>query len=459
MTDHRAGVVLAAGQSKRMKSDRSKALHALCGVPLIVRVLRTLRALGLERIATVVSPGADELEAVCRANGSATCVQDPPLGTGHAALQAAPLLGDFTGTLLLTCVDIPLLRVETLQALIAHHEATQAAATVLTAEYDDPSGYGRIVRAKDGSVSAIVEHRDADERVRAIREINSSVYCFRSPLVFGLAAQVRADNDQGERYLTDVIGMLAARGDRVEAFVTPDAQEIAGINNRVQLAEAERALRDRVRERLMLEGVTLIDPDTIYIDDDVQIGRDTTVWPCTFILGQTTIGARCEIGPHATVRDCEIGDGAIIRHGTLITESRVGREATLGPFTHIRPDCLIGDRARAGSYVEMKSAALGEGVKAGHVSYLGDVTIGARANIGAGAVVCNYDGVRKHRTVIGEGAFIGSNASLVAPVTIGDGAYVGAGSTITRDVPPGALGVGRERQRNIEEWRPPGSKT
>jgi len=438
-----------------MKTRRSKALHPLCGVPLLARVLRTLTELGVAPIVTVISPDADEVAALAHAGGSETVVQDPPLGTGHAALQARSVLGAFQGTVLLTCVDIPLLRVETLRALIQHHHATRAAATILTAEYDDPTGYGRIVRGADAGVRAIVEHRDADEPTRVIREINSSVYCFRSPLVFDLAANLRAENDQGEQYLTDVIADLVAAGERVEALLTDDPQEIAGINSRVQLAEAEKVLRQRIRERLMLDGVTLLDPDTIYIDDDVQIGRDTTIQPCTFISGQTTIGEDCEIGPHATVRDCEIGDRVVIRHGTFMMDSRVGDEATVGPFAHVRSGCTIGPKARAGSYVEMKAAELGEGVKAGHVAYLGDVTVGAGANIGAGAIVCNYDGARKHRTVIGERAFIGSNVSLVAPVTIGDGAYIGAGSTITQDVPPGALAVARKKQKVIEGWKPP----
>jgi bifunctional UDP-N-acetylglucosamine pyrophosphorylase/glucosamine-1-phosphate N-acetyltransferase len=455
MVDRLACLILAAGQSKRMKTRHSKALHAICGTPLLARVLRTLRELQADPIVTVISADADDVDALAHANGSATVVQDPPLGTGHAALQARCVLGDFEGTVLLTCVDIPLLRVETLQALIEHHTATGAAATILTAEYDDPKGYGRIVRGEDRGVRAIVEHRDADETQRAIREINSSVYCFRSPLLFELAAQLSADNDQGEQYLTDVIALLVAAGERVEALLADDPREIAGINNRVQLAEAERVLRDRARERLMLDGVTLLDPATTYIDDGVQIGRDTVIQPCTFIHGRTVIGEDCEIGPHATLRDCTVGDRVTIRHGTFLAESLVGDGATVGPFAHIRAGCTIGARARAGSYVEMKAAELGEGVKAGHVSYLGDVTVGAGANIGAGAITCNYDGARKHRTVIGERAFIGSNVSLVAPVTIGAGAYVGAGSTITKDVPPGALALERGKQREIEGWQPP----
>jgi bifunctional UDP-N-acetylglucosamine pyrophosphorylase/glucosamine-1-phosphate N-acetyltransferase len=455
MAEKLACVILAAGQSKRMKTKRSKALHQLCGVPLLARVLRMLRELDASPIVTVISPDAEEVAVLAHEGGSETAVQDPPLGTGHAALQARSVLGGFEGTVLLTCVDIPLLRTETLQALVQHHHATKAAATILTAEYADPTGYGRIVRGPDGGVRAIVEHRDADEATRAIREINSSVYCFRSPLIFDVAANLGAENDQGEQYLTDAISMMVGAGERVEALVADDPQEIAGINNRVQLAEAEQVLRQRIRERLMLDGVTLLDPTTIYIDDDARIGRDTTIHPCTFINGQTTIGEDCEIGPHATVRDCEIGDRVTIRHGTFMMESRVGDEATIGPFAHIRSDCSIGRGARAGSYVEMKAAELGEGVKAGHIAYLGDVTVGAGANIGAGAIVCNYDGARKHRTVIGDRAFIGSNVSLVAPVTIGDGAYVGAGSTITKDVPPGTLAVARKKQKVIDGWKPP----
>ncbi|MGQ9730903.1 MAG: bifunctional UDP-N-acetylglucosamine diphosphorylase/glucosamine-1-phosphate N-acetyltransferase GlmU [Candidatus Zipacnadales bacterium] len=450
-----ACIVLAAGQSKRMKSKRSKALHALCGVPLLARVLRTVHELQAAPIVTVVPPDEQEVTQLAQERGSQTCVQEEPRGTGHATFQAASVLGDFEGTILLTCVDIPLLRVETLRALIAHHQSTNAAATILTAEYADPSGYGRIVRDTNGSVKAIIEHRDADEVTLAIREINSSVYCFRSPLLFELVARLRTENAQGEQYLTDVIGMMVALGERVEALRVDDPQEIAGINNRIQLAEAERVLRDRTRKRLMLEGVTLIDPASIYIDDTVAMGPDTTIYPCTFILGDTRIGSDCQIGPHATIQDCEVGDGVVIRHGSFVTGSQVGDAATIGPFAHIRAGCDIGRGARAGSYIEMKAATLGEGVKAGHVSYLGDVSIGAGANIGAGTIVCNYDGARKHKTVIGKGAFIGSNVSLVAPVIVGDGAYIGAGSVITKDVPPHTLAVGRAKQRIIEGWKPP----
>ena len=447
-----ACIVLAAGESKRMKSARSKALHPLCGVPLLVRVLKTLRELDASRTVVVVGPEAEEVERLAQDHGAQTTVQRERLGTGHAALQAEGLLADFDGTVLLTCVDIPLLRAETLRALIERHRETGAAATLLSAEYDDPTGYGRVVRGPGGSVRAIVEHRDADDETRRIREINSSVYCFDNRLLFELAPQVESSQATGEQYLTDVVGMMVSRGERVEATIVEDPAEIAGINNRVQLAEAERVLRDRVRERLMLEGATLVDPATIYIDEEVSIGPDTTIQPCTFILGQCAIGSECMIGPHVTIEGCAIGDRVRVLHGSFVRNSRIGDEVSMGPFTHVRGDCDIGPRARVGSFVELKKAEIGEGTKAGHFGYLGDVRIGPGANIGAGAVTCNYDGRRKYQTVIEAGAFIGSNASLVAPVTIGAGAYVAAGSTITQDVPPDALAVGREKQRNIEGW-------
>lgn len=447
-----ACIVLAAGESKRMKSDTSKALHPLCGAPILSRVLRTLDELQPSRTVVVVAPDAADVARLTETHGAATCVQQRPLGTGHAALQAAAALGGFEGTVLLTCVDIPLLRPEALTALIERHRAADAAATILTAEYDDPTGYGRIVRAPDGAVRAIVEHRDADEETLRIREINSSVYCFRSPLLFELARQISADNVQGEHYLTDVIEMMVARGERVEALVVDDPQEIAGINDRRQLAEAERVLRDRVRERLMVAGVTLVDPATIYIDDAVTIGSDTTVWPCSFVLGDTEIGSGCTIGPHATLQHCRVGDRVQILHGSLVRDSQVGDEAMIGPFAHVRQDSRLGERARAASYVELKNAEIKQATKITHFSYVGDAEVGPEANVGAGAVTCNYDGFRKHRTAIGKGAFIGTNASLVAPLTIGDGAYVAAGSTITEDVPAGALAVGRTKQKIIEGW-------
>jgi bifunctional UDP-N-acetylglucosamine pyrophosphorylase / glucosamine-1-phosphate N-acetyltransferase len=450
--DSLAAVILAAGESKRMKSARSKALHPLCGVPLLVRVLRIVQALDPARVVVVVSPESEELEQLTHAHGALTAVQHERLGTGHATLQAESLLADFDGTLLLTCVDIPLLRPETLRALVERHRSVGTAATLLSAEYDDPTGYGRVVRGEDGGVRAIVEHRDADEATRRIREINSSVYCFDSRPMLDLAKQIRAENAQGEQYLTDVIGLMVARGERVAAMVLEDAAEIAGINNRVQLAEAERVLRGRVRERVMLDGVTLVDPATTYIDEDVSVGRDTTIWPCSFVLGSCTIGSDCTIGPHATIENSDLGDAVRVLHGSFVRGSGIGSEVSVGPFAHVRPDCDIGARSRVGSFVETKRAEIGEGTKAGHFSYLGDVRIGREANIGAGAVTCNYDGKRKHETIIEDGAFIGTNASLVAPVTIGKGAYVAAGSTITQDVPPGALAVGRGKQRNIEGW-------
>jgi len=445
-------VVLAAGESTRMKSAVSKALHTLCGAPLLARVLRTLRELAPSRLVVVVGPDADEVEGLARAQGAATCVQQERLGTGHATLQAEDALEGFEGVVLLTCVDVPLLRVETLRALIARHRDRAAAATLLSAQYDDPTGYGRVVRGSDGSVRAIVEQRDANNETHRIREINSSVYCFDSRLLFQFARQVGASAATGEQYLTDVIGLMVSRGERVEAMMVGDPAEIAGINNRVQLAEAERVLRDRVRERLMLAGVTLVDPATIYIDEDVEIGRDTTVWPCSFIRGKCVIGTGCEIGPHVTIEECEVGDRVRVIHGSFVRASRIGDEVSIGPFAHVRADSDIGPRARVGSHVELKAARIGGGTKASHFAYLGDVRIGPGSNIGAGTVTCNYDGVRKHQTIIEDGAFIGSNASLVAPVTIGAGAYVAAGSTITQDVPSGALAVGRGKQRNIEGW-------
>ncbi len=447
-----ACIVLAAGESKRMKSDTSKALHLLCGAPILSRVLRTLCELEPSSLAVVVAPDAADVAGLGESHGAVACVQQQPLGTGHATLQAADVLERFDGTVLLTCVDIPLLRTETLTALVEHHRAAGAAATILTAEYDDPTGYGRIVRGPDGSVKAIVEHCDADEETLRIREINSSVYCFRSPLLFELAERIGSENVQGEQYLTDVIGMMVARGERVEALVVDDPREIAGINDRKQLAEAERVLRDRIRERLMLEGVTLVDPATIYIDDPVAIARDTTIWPCSFILGQTAIGSGCTIGPHATIENCQLGDRVQILHGSFVRDSQIGDEASIGPFAHIRQDSRLADGVRAASFVELKKAEIKQGTKITHFSYVGDAEVGPEANVGAGAVTCNYDGFRKHRTVIGKGAFIGTNASLVAPIRIGDGAYVGAGSTITKDVPAGALAVGRAKQKIIPGW-------
>ena len=434
-----------------MKSEVPKPLHAICGRPMIDHVLRTLDELEPERMAIVVGVGADK---VCSVAGdrAAACEQAEQLGTGHATQCALPALEGFEGDVLITYADIPLVTTETLQALVDHHRSSGAAATVLTTEVADPTGYGRIVRDSADAVSAIVEHRDASPEQLAIREINTGIYVFQAQALRGALQQITPDNDQGELYLTDAVEILVAYGRPVTATVAADPAEVMGINNRVQLAEAEKIARDRIREEMMLAGVTLIDPPSTFIDADVTIGRDTVIGPGCHLLGETTVGSGCEIRGHVTLRSATIGDGVLLRDHTVIEESAVGDRSQVGPFSLVRGNSTVGRGCKVGSSAEMNRSRLGDGSKMQHFSYTGDTTVGEDVNIGAGAITCNYDGIDKHHTEIEDGAFVGSDVILIAPITVGKGAYTAAGSVLTKDVPPGALAIERGDQRTIEDW-------
>ncbi len=434
-----------------MKSKRAKPLHALCGRPMIDHVLATVAYLEPERTVVVVGRDADGVRERL-GEGVEAVEQTEQLGTGHAAMCAAQGLADLQGDVVVTCADIPLLTAETLRGLIEHHRAEGAAATILTTEPEDATGYGRIVRDQDGTVTAIVEHRDADEETRRIREINTSIYCFDAQALFAALERVRPVNAQGEYYLTDVIAVLVAEGKPVRALIAPDADEVMGVNDRVQLAQAERIARDRIRERLMLDGVTLIDPSATFIDAGVRVGRDTIIYPGAQLLGNTTVGEDCTLGGGVTLRDATLGDGVLLRDSTVISESSIGSGSKVGPFTYVREGSEVGEGCKLGSSAEVNRSRLGTGSKMQHFSYLGDAEIGANCNIGAGVVTCNYDGLEKHRTVVEDEVFIGSDAILVAPVRVGKGAYVAAGSVITKDIPAGALGVSRTAQKNLEGW-------
>ncbi len=444
-------VVLAAGEGKRMRSRRPKVLHRLGGRPLIAYPVNLAQRLG-SRLVLVVGPEGEEVR---RAVGETTDVhfveQKERLGTGHALLQARSACGNGSGTILVLPGDTPLLSEATLRRLVEAHQAGKAAATLLTAVVDDPAGYGRIVR-EAGRVTAIVEDRDASPRHRKIREIATSVYCFDARRLWAALNQVRADNDQGEYYLTDVIGIFRRKGQPVEAVVTDDPAECLGINDRKQLARIAALLRARTLERLMAEGVTVIDPATTYVDDTVTVGADSMLAPGVVLEGATVIGAESAIGLGSHVADSRLGDRVTLLPYCVLRQSTVEDEATLGPFCHLRPLSHVGPRAKIGNFVELKKSRIGRGSKVPHLSYVGDATVAEDVNVGAGTITCNYDGVAKHETKIEKGAFIGTNTSLVAPITIGEGAYVGAGSTITKDVPPGALAVGRARQVTKEGW-------
>ncbi len=443
-------LILAAGESTRMRSRFPKALHQLCGRPLIHYPVSAARALGA-RVIVVVGRGGDQVQAAVSRDAEATFVeQRERRGTGHAVLQAREACGD-TDTILVLPGDMPLLSETTLRRLVERHRERRAAATVLSAELEDPTGYGRVVR-EDGRPVAIVEHRDATPAQRAIREVGTSAYCFDGRLLWPALARVTPHNDQGEYYLTDVIAILRQEGQVLEAAVVDDAREGWGVNDRKQLAGLAALMRERILDRLMMDGVTVLDPGSTYVDGTVEIGADTVLYPGAILEGRTRIGAECVVGPGSYVRASRIGDRVTLQSYCVLSEAVVEDDAILGPFCHLRPASHVGAHAKIGNFVEIKKSKIGKGAKVPHLSYVGDATLGADVNFGAGAITCNYDGVHKHETIVGEGAFIGTNSSLVAPLTIGDRAYLGAGSVITKDVPAGALAVTRAPQAIREGW-------
>ena len=451
MTSTLTAIILAAGESKRMRSRRPKVLHPLCGRPLIEYPMQVTRALGA-RVVLVVGRAADDVRATVGTAPDLTYVEQAERrGTGHAVLQARPACPAGAGVILVLPADQPLMSETMLRGLVDHHRATGAAATLLTACLDDPTGYGRVLR-EGGQPVAIVEHRDATPAQREIREIGTSVYCFDAATFWPALDQVTPQNEQGEYYLTDVIGILRREGRRLEAMIAADARECLGINDRRQLAQLAAVHRVRILDRLMLEGVTVLDPASTYVDDTVTIGPDTVLYPGVTLEGATSIGAACVIGTGSQIAASRLGDQIHVKPYCVLTEAVVEEGAQLGPFCHLRPLSHVGPNAKIGNFVELKKSKIGRGAKVPHLSYVGDAQVGAGANLGAGTITCNYDGVHKHETVIGAGAFIGTNSSLVAPVTIGEGAYVAAGSVITKTVPPGALAVARGRQETREGW-------
>ncbi|HET6911560.1 MAG TPA: bifunctional UDP-N-acetylglucosamine diphosphorylase/glucosamine-1-phosphate N-acetyltransferase GlmU [Mycobacteriales bacterium] len=455
MTDSRpaAAIVLAAGQGTRMKSATAKVLHTMCGRTLLGHVLAAVEPLGAAQTLVVLGHGREQVteELAKTSPGAKPVVQAQQNGTGHAARLALEAAGDVDGAVVVVPGDTPLLTPETLQLLLQRHIDAKAAATLLTARMPNPAGYGRIVRDGDGHVTAIVEERDADERVRQIDEVGTSIYVFDAAKLRQNLARITTDNAQGEEYLTDVIGLLVADGDVVASVVADDHRETLGINDRVQLATARRTMRDRIVEHWMRAGVTVTDPETTWMGVRVQLEPDVTIHQNTQLHGRTTIRSGAVVGPDCTLTDTEVGAGATVVKSHC-TGAEIGPGADVGPFSYLRPGTKLGARAKAGAFVEMKEARVGDDSKVPHLSYVGDAEIGERSNIGAATVFVNYDGVDKHRTKVGDDARVGSDTMLVAPVEVGDGAYTAAGSVITDDVPPGAIGVARERQRNVEGW-------
>ncbi|MFI6903988.1 bifunctional UDP-N-acetylglucosamine diphosphorylase/glucosamine-1-phosphate N-acetyltransferase GlmU [Nonomuraea sp. NPDC050394] len=448
-----AVIVLAAGEGTRMKSQTPKVLHEVCGRALVDHMLAAARDLKPERLIVVIGHARERVGAHLAETSpdARAVVQREQRGTGHAVRTVLEETGTINGTVLVTYGDVPLLRAETLAALLAKHADDGNAVTVLTARVPDPTGYGRIVRDESGAVLQIVEHKDATDDQRAIDEMNSGIYAFDGLLLADAVKRVSTDNAQGEEYLTDVLSILREDGHRVGAHVAADYVEVEGVNDRVQLAFVRKVLNQRVLESHMRGGVTVVDPASTWVDVQVRLAPDAVIHPGTQLHGETVVGEGAEIGPATTLTDTTVGPGAVVRNA-VCDSAEVGPGASVGPYAYLRPGTVLGRKSKAGTFVEMKNTQVGERSKVPHLSYAGDATIGDDVNIGAAVIFVNYDGVNKHRTTVRDGAFVGCDSMLVAPVTVGDGAYTAAGSVIDGDVPPGAIGVARARQRNIEKW-------
>ncbi|MHB9131727.1 MAG: bifunctional UDP-N-acetylglucosamine diphosphorylase/glucosamine-1-phosphate N-acetyltransferase GlmU [Armatimonadota bacterium] len=433
-------VILAAGKGTRMKSSRAKALFPLCGKPLVTYPMRAVRDADIARVVLVLGHQAEAVRAAI-GEGVEYALQEPQLGTGHALLCAEETLRNFTGTIFVHCVDAPLLPADLIADLMNAHRTSSNAATILTVRMANPGKYGRIVRDARGKVARIVEARDATPEELALDEVNTGTFCFEAPIIFKMLHEITPNNDQKEYYLTDVIERLLAHGRQVGAMIAPNEAMVAGINDRAQLAEAEATLREQIRRRHMLNGVTLLDPASTFIDEDVEIGQDTTIHPFTLLYAGTRIGANCTIGSFSQLYGAVIEDNVEVI-SSRIEHSMVRTGAKIGPFSRLRPNCDIATGAVVGNYSELKNTKVGAHSAVHHVGYLGDTTVGEGVNIGAGTITCNFDGKQKHQTTIGDGAFIGSGNLLVAPVEIGDNALTGAGSVVTHDVPPGKVAFG-----------------
>ena len=448
-------VILAAGKGTRMKSELVKVLHSVAGRPMLAYPVAAAKAVGSSRIIVVAGHQKDKVEAALQGQQVDIALQAEQLGSGHAVLMAAPHLKDFEGDVLILCGDVPLITTETLEAFLATHRENKACVSVLTVELDNPAGYGRILRTGGGDLCGIIEHRDATAAQLAVHEINTGIYCCRAPFLFEALGKVKTNNDQGEYYLPDIVSIAAAAGMKVQAMKTGDFEEVAGINDRAGLAKAEAAMQARIAGRHMAEGVTIFDPHATYIEADVQIGADTVVYPGTSLRGVTRIGCGCIIDMHSVIKDSIIGNGVHIKPSCMIDESTIADNVVVGPFAHLRPQAVLSEGARVGNFVEIKKSRIGTGSKVNHLTYIGDATIGSGVNVGAGTITCNYDGKRKHPTVIEDNVFIGSNTALVAPVTICKNALIGAGSTITKNVPENTLAVARGSQKNYENFMLP----
>lgn len=445
----RQALVLAAGKGTRMKSKLPKVLHEVLGKSMVQHVVDNLRAADVKRIIVIIGHGAELVEE--KIEGVEFVYQLEQLGTGHAVMQAEQLLAQEGGTTMVICGDTPLIQASTIAQMFEHHENAQAKTTVLTAQMANPTGYGRIIRDENHQLAYIVEQKDANEAELAVQEINTGTYCFDNQELFAALAKIDNKNAQGEYYLTDVIKIMREANHRLEGYCIENADETLGINDRLALAQATTLLRERLNTAHMINGVTLVDPATTYIGTDVTIGADTIIYPGSVILGTTTIGEDCIIGPNTQLTNATIGANTHITQ-SVISDSSVGETATVGPFAHLRQATACGNHVRIGNFVEMKKTTFADHAKASHLSYLGDSEVGENVNIGCGVVTVNYDGQHKYKTTIEANAFIGCNANLIAPITIGEGVYVAAGSTVTKNVPADALAIARAKQENKEGY-------
>jgi bifunctional UDP-N-acetylglucosamine pyrophosphorylase/glucosamine-1-phosphate N-acetyltransferase len=449
-----ATVVLAAGKGTRMKSDLAKVLHPVAGTPMLSFTLELARTLHPERLVVVVGFQRDLVRQRFSAPDLIFVDQEEQLGTGHAVVVASQALKNYRGNVLILCADVPLLTEGTVRKFLQSHEDCRATLSVLTASLENPRGYGRIVRGEAGQLLRIVEDKDVRAGEEKIREVNTGIYCVEAEFLFSALLSLSTQNAQREYYLTDIVGKASSQGKKAYAFLAEDPIEVMGINTRLDLARANQVLWQKIAQRHMLAGVTLMDPQTTYIDRDAEIGKDTVIYPNCYLLGKTSLGEGCVVEPGCKLTDARVGNFVTIKASSVITESVLEDRVAVGPFAHLRPETVLREGSRIGNFVEVKKSVIGKGTKANHLSYIGDATVGEEVNVGAGTITCNFDGRKKHPTIIEDEVFIGSNTELVAPIKIGRGAIIGAGSTITKEVPPETLAVSRARQEHYKK-RPP----